>query len=632
MQPPDIALTIAENATLGVVMMDAHQKCTYLNAAAEKMFGVTLAEVLRRDEPLHDIIHHTRPDGRHFPMAECPIDRALPERANMQGTDVFVRPDGHFYPVAYTASPILEGGKPVGTIIEVRDLSDERRAEAEREQIEARYRFLAEQLPAHVWTSDPAGKLDYVSDRTAAYFGVTVPQLLLDGWQGVIHPDDLAATVETWTHSLETGAPYEVEFRLRRADGVYRWHLARASAQRGPGGRLLKWFGTNTDIEDRRRVERERDEAYQAAELERNRLQNLLMQAPAAVAMYRGPEHLIAMCNPIWERFTGAEDALGRPFDEVFPQLVGSEARRALDRARESGEAIVGEEVPVALVIEGEPRETFWNFVVQPVLTPTGEVDALLAHAVDVSAQVAARREIERRAEELTRLSEELRHTNEELDKFAYVASHDLKAPLRGISTLATFIEQDSVEQLSEASRGHFELLRGRVERMQALIDGILAYSRATRERGARTTRRVSLADLAREAFDLLGAPEGVELEVGELPTLEAEPVLLQQVFLNLLSNAVKHGGAHVRVVSQPRDGVVEVGVIDDGPGIAPAHHERIWELFQTLDRREDDQSTGVGLPVVRKIVESRGGRVRVESDEGEGAAFYFTWPARAEP
>lgn len=248
--------TVAENATLAFFLMDVRQHCTYMNAAAERLTGFSLEEILARDQPLHDIIHHRRPDGRPFAIDECPIDRALPQRAREQGEDVFVHKGGHFYAVAFTASPILEGGVPVGTVIEVRDLGAERRqADALRES-EARYRFLAETIPVHIWTALPDGRLDYVTEQTARRFGLTPERLLDEGWQNVVHPDDLPRAGERWGHALATGETYEVEFRLRLADGTYASHLARAVAQRDPGGAIVRWFGTNTNIEEQHEQQR----------------------------------------------------------------------------------------------------------------------------------------------------------------------------------------------------------------------------------------------------------------------------------------------------------------------------------------------------------------------------------------
>jgi len=124
---------ITHNATLGLFLMNARQHCVFMNPAAEKIIGFTLAEL--QGKPLHDFIHHTRPDGTPYPMSQCPIDRALPTRAQEQGEDVFVRKDGSFYPVAFTASPIIENGVAIGTVIELRDTTEERHKQAERERL-----------------------------------------------------------------------------------------------------------------------------------------------------------------------------------------------------------------------------------------------------------------------------------------------------------------------------------------------------------------------------------------------------------------------------------------------------------------------------------------------------------------
>ena len=131
-------------------------------------------------------------------------------------------------------------------------------------------RSLAENIPVQIWTALPNGYLDYVTESTASHLGLTAAELLRDGWQGVVHPDDLALAVERWTHALVTGENYEVEFRLKLASGNYAWHLARALAQRSPDGRIVRWLGSNTNIdqlrEERRRVQALLDEVAQQAQ------------------------------------------------------------------------------------------------------------------------------------------------------------------------------------------------------------------------------------------------------------------------------------------------------------------------------------------------------------------------------
>gem|GEM_PF-3259540 len=231
-----------------------------------------------------------------------------------------------------------------------------------------------------------------------------------------------------------------------------------------------------------------------------------------------------------------------------------------------------------------------------------------------------------------------LRRTNDELDQFAYVASHDLKAPLRAIGSLSEWIEEDGKDVLSGDALKNLALLRGRVVRLEGLIEGILHYSRAGRVRDE--PEAIATGSLVREVVDLLAprAPHVVEI-VGELPTVTMERVPLQQVFLNLISNALKHarrGDALVRVSAleeeeEEEGGYFRFSVADNGPGIPPRFHERIWGIFQTLDSRDKVEGTGIGLSVVKKIVESRGGRVWVESaGDGTGASFHFTLPRAA--
>lgn len=173
-------------------------------------------------------------------------------------------PEQRYVDFVYQALEEASGGAS-GVVAHGNDVTDAVNARHEIERLlqestfsEERYRFLANAIPVQVWTALPDGQLDYASDRTAAYFGVTVEELLGNGWASYLHPDDLDATVRRWVHSLETGEPYETDFRIREsATGEYRWHMARATAQRDDDGQIIRWFGTNTDIEDRRHAEAE---------------------------------------------------------------------------------------------------------------------------------------------------------------------------------------------------------------------------------------------------------------------------------------------------------------------------------------------------------------------------------------
>jgi signal transduction histidine kinase len=226
-----------------------------------------------------------------------------------------------------------------------------------------------------------------------------------------------------------------------------------------------------------------------------------------------------------------------------------------------------------------------------------------------------------------THLIDTLEQMNRDLDRFAYVASHDLKAPLRGMSNLAGMLEDDLRDRIPEESRGHLQLLRGRCRRLEQMIDGILRYSRAGRI--TEPVGPVDVGELVREVFELLAAPRATLAIASVLPELETYRLPLQQVLLNLIGNAIKHAGGPVRItVGATRlTGAWELFVADDGPGIAPAHHEHIWGMFRTLSPRDTVEGTGLGLAIVRRIVESVGGRAWVDSELGRGATFRFTWP-----
>jgi PAS domain S-box-containing protein len=222
-----------------------------------------------------------------------------------------------------------------------------------------------------------------------------------------------------------------------------------------------------------------------------------------------------------------------------------------------------------------------------------------------------------------------LKIRNEELDSFGHMVSHDLKAPLRSIANLSEWIEEDLSDRISEDNQKQFQLLRQRVNRMDALIDELLHYSRIGRQRLEIET--VDVAQLLAEIIDALDPPASFKIEIlSPLPTLDTKRILLDQIFANLLSNAIKHHHqttGQIEITAADKGDHYQFSIADDGPGIPPGRsQERIFEIFQTLQPNVSSENTGIGLALVKKIIEGEGGQIWLEESSQPGACFHFTW------
>lgn len=229
----------------------------------------------------------------------------------------------------------------------------------------------------------------------------------------------------------------------------------------------------------------------------------------------------------------------------------------------------------------------------------------------------------------LERNIEDLERSNADLEQFAYSASHDLKAPLRAIDSLARMVEEDDQTMLSADSRTHLSLMRGRCGRLRLLLEGILDYARSGRSDA--DVRLVDSGAMVREIVDLLSPRPGLKIDVSDdLPTFMANRLPLQQVFQNLIGNAIKHHDlkeGRIGISCRDLGSHFEFEVSDDGPGISESYHERIFQMFQTLKRRDEVEGTGMGLALVEKLIRANGGEVVVISPaEDRGAVFRFTW------
>jgi PAS domain S-box-containing protein len=565
---------------------------------------------------------------RVYATGEAFVGREMPVRLDRAGTG---ETEEGFYDFVYQP---LSGadGRVFGIMVHVLDATDEVRARRHVEATAAERSAILTQIADGVVLADAEGRISFVNQAGQRILGITGLGTELDRYSSTFRvltpagdpfPNDQLPLVR----AVQRGETViGAEWISLHPDGTRVQVQGSAAPVLAEDGGRLGAVLSMRDVTEERRLQRQ-------IEAERGRLAETFRQAPAFIATLRGPDHVFETTNPLYQQLVGYRDVIGKPVREALPEVVEQGFIGLLDGVYRSGEPFIGQEIAIQLQSApgGGAVEHFLNFVYQPIRDAEGTITGIFVHAVDVTEQVRARQAVEQKAEELARLARALEATNRELDQFAYVASHDLKAPLRGIANLSQWIEDDLADRFTAESREHMRLLHGRVHRMEALIDGILQYSRAGRTQ--EPPERVDTAALLDEVVDLLAPPDGVDVVVQPgMPVITTERLPLQQVFMNLVGNAVKYGGpgARVEVSAQPEGGgVCEFTVRDDGPGIAPEYHERIFTIFQTLEARDKVEGTGIGLSIVKKMVESRGGRVWVDSAPGRGAAFRFTWPAR---
>ena len=276
-----------------------------------------------------------------------------------------------------------------------------------------------------------------------------------------------------------------------------------------------------------------------------------------------------------------------------------------------------------------------WDYITKPVENME-ILDVAVKRAFERAQILKENREhkeeLERLLADKSTTLHKLELANAELRDFAYVVSHDLKTPLRGISQIAYWLMEDYHDAFDEKGREMAELMINRVKRMDNLINGLLQYSRISRL-GERE-REIDLNLLVKQTIDVLAPSEHIDCEVeGELPHIVADETHIRQVFQNLIENALKfmgnsHGKVRIRCVEQ--DAFWRFSVEDSGPGIDRKYHKKIFQIFQVLTPRDKRESTGVGLALVKKIVELYGGKIWVVSEVGKGSCFFFLFPKRS--
>lgn len=438
-------------------------------------------------------------------------------------------------------------------------------------------------------------------------------QHLASEWQDLINPDDLALAIENFRrHCEDPRHPYDQIVRYRHADGSTVWVRCRGLAIRDATGAPIRMLGAHTDVTRLKQAEAELTRRV-ADETSRRLVEHLphallIVTARGAVDfMNRAAESMLG--------YSRAE-LIEQPIELLIPpRLRGPHAAlvSAFQAAPSQRRMGVGRDV-VALRKDGSELPV--EIGLTPIETPRGAMT--VASIIDITTRKQHERAIER--------------SNRDLERFAYVTSHDLQAPLRQVVSFARLLQENLGDGLSDESREDLAYLIDATKRMQQMIHTILDFSRLHTRSPARA--RVDLGEVFVEVRRALAHEiddAGATFEVDALPTMTGDPAHFTMILQNLLANSLKFRRADVPLVIQLRmddaNGRTRLRFSDNGIGFPAEHAEEIFGMFRRLERREDYPGTGIGLAMVRRIVEEQGGRVWAESARGAGTTIVIDWP-----
>jgi|GEM_PF-244403 len=519
--------------------------------------------------------------------------------------------------------------KSAGLIVEWYQNIEERQ-EAEKAVLESeqRFRALADQSPMIVYIVEPNAEatMSYFNKQWLDYTGQTFAEALGRAWDGIVHPDDVQQILDIYVPAFEKRQSYTLpEVRLRRHDGVYRWHTFKGNPRFMPTGEFMGYVGVGIDIHERKLAEESLQQSEEQFRTLADSIQNLAWMADAEGSVY--------WYNNRWYEYTGSdfEKMKGTGWQQVVHAEHAQEVIRTVAGAWKKGEPF-----ELTFPMRRHDDEYRWFLVrVHPVKDSKGKVMRWVGTNTDIDDQKTIAEKLENLVAERTR---ELQRSNQDLQQFAHVASHDLKEPVRKIKTFATRLQDEYSEVLPDQGKSFVTKVQHATDRMIAMIEGVLSYSKIDSEQQA--IEDIDLNEVFANVetdLELLMQQKGAKLTRGRLVSLQGASVLIYQLFYNLINNSLKFAKqteAPVIAVSawvnkEDDTEFAYIRITDNGIGFHPEQADKIFNTFTRLHSKDKYEGTGLGLSLCKKIAERHGGRIEATGERNKGATFTVVLPVK---